>query len=74
MDIVGPRSLKGDSTSYYFFVLRDTFDLAVYLEFTDNRQMDTVLACLGRAWQPLGLPHQGQCDHGSACCGFGSSA
>jgi putative transposase len=74
MDIVGPRYLKGDSTSYYFFVLRDTFDLAVYLEFTDNRKMDTVLAFLGRAWQQLGLPHHVQFDNGSEFCGFGSSA
>jgi putative transposase len=74
VDLVGPRYLQGDSTGYDFLVLRDTFDLAVYLEFADNRKMDKVLAFLVRAWQQLGLPQQVQFDNGSEFCGFGSSA
>jgi putative transposase len=74
VDLVGPRDLKGDSTAYFCFVLREVFDRAVYLEWSDTRTMDRILAFLGRAWQHLGLPHYGQFDKGSEFCGFGASA
>jgi putative transposase len=74
VDLVGPRYLKGDSTAYFCLVLRDAFDLAVYLEWSDNRKMDRILAFLVRAWQHLGLPRQVQFDNGSEFCGFGASA
>lgn len=62
VDVVGPRYLKGDSTRYYILVLRDVFDLAVYMELVTSRQMDGILAFLSHAWQQLGLPQQVQFD------------
>jgi len=74
VDVVGPRYLKGDSTRYYFLVLRDAFDLAVDIELVDSRKMAQVMAFLVRAWQRLGLPQQVQFDNGREFCGFGPSA
>jgi putative transposase len=74
VDGVGPRYLKGDSTRYYFLVLRDAFDLTVYIELVNSRKMEHVIAFLVRAWQQLGLPQQVQFDNGREFCGFGKSA
>lgn len=74
VDGVGPRYLKGDSTRYYFLVLRDAFDLTVDIELVDSRKMKHVLTFLVRAWQQLGLPQHVQFDNGRAFCGFGTSA
>jgi transposase InsO family protein len=74
VDGVGPRYLKGDSTRYYFLVLRDVFDLAVYIELVNSRKMDHVMAFLVHAWQHLGLPQQVQFDNGREFCGFGPAA
>lgn len=74
VDGVGPRYLKGDSTRYYFLVCKDAFDQSVYIEFVDNRKMDTVLVFLVAAWQRLGLPEKVQFDNGREFCGFGNSA
>jgi hypothetical protein len=74
VDGVGPRYLKGASTRYYFLVCKDVFDQSVYLEFVNNRKMDTVLAFLVRAWQHLGLPEKVQFDNGREFCGFGKRA
>jgi transposase InsO family protein len=74
VDGVGPRYLKGDSTRYYFLVLRDAFDLTVYIELINSRKMEHVIAFLVRAWQQLGLPQHVQFDNGREFCGFGKSA
>lgn len=74
VDFVGPRSLKGDRTRYYFLVCRDVFDQAVYMEFVDSRKSDTVLEFLVHAWQALGIPEIVQFDNGREFCGWGKSA
>ena len=74
VDGVGPRYLKGDKTRYYFWVCKDVFDQAVYLELVKGRSMDGVLAFLIRAWQHLGLPEMVQFDNGREFCGFGYAA
>lgn len=74
VDVVGPRYLKGDSTRYYFLVLRDTFDLSVYMELVDSRHMEGIMTFLVHAWQQLGLPQQVQFDNGREFCGFGPNA
>jgi len=66
--VVGPRHLKGDSTRYYFLVLRDVFDLA------DSRKMAGIMAFLVHAWQHIGLPQMVQFDNGREFCGFGRGA
>jgi transposase InsO family protein len=74
VDFVGPRYLKGDKTRYYFLVCKDVFDQAIYLEFVDNRNSDTVLQFLVHAWQHLGIPDIAQFDNGREFCGWGVSA
>lgn len=74
VDVVGPRYLKGDSTRYYFLVLRDVFDLAIFAELVNSRSMEGVVAFLVHAWQQLGLPEVVQFDNGREFCGFGRGA
>lgn len=74
VDVVGPRHLLGDSTDYYFLICRDVFDGAVFMAFTADRQMNTVIVFLIHAWQHLGLPEQVQFDNGREFCGFGQAA
>lgn len=74
VDMVGPRYLKGDRTRYYFWLAKDRFDQAIYVELSTNRRMDTVLAFLVRAWQALGLPAQVQFDNAREFCGWGRRA
>jgi hypothetical protein len=53
VDVVGPRYLKGDSTRYYFLILRDVFDLAVYIKLVDSRHMAGIMTFQIHAWQQL---------------------
>lgn len=71
VDVVGPRFLWGKKHRYYFLVGKDAFDQAVYVEFVENRRMDTILAFLVHAWQKLGLPEKVQFDNAKEFCGFG---
>jgi putative transposase len=71
VDVVGPRSLKGDKTAYYFLICKDRFDQAVYIEFVDSREMNRVLTFLVHTWQHLGLPARVQFDNGREFCGWG---
>lgn len=61
----------GKKHRYYFLVGKDAFDQAVYVEFVENRRMDTILAFLVHAWQKLGLPEKVQFDNAKEFCGFG---
>lgn len=74
VDVVGPRYLKKSATRYYFLNYKDIFDQSIYMEFVDNRQMDTVIEFLIHAWQHLGLPNHLQFDNGREFCGFGTAA
>lgn len=64
MDLIGPRYLKGSRRQWFFWVYRDVYDQAVYVEFQPKPTMETVLAFVGRAWQRLGLPDVLQVDNG----------
>ncbi len=64
VDLVGPRYLTGDKTKYYFYICKDAFDQAVYVEFHAGNKMEQVLLFLVHAWQRLGLPQQVQFDNG----------
>ena len=64
VDLVGPRYLSGRKTKYYFYVCKDAFDQAVYVEFHPGNDMDQVLVFLIHAWQRLGLPQSVQFDNG----------
>jgi transposase InsO family protein len=74
VDGVGPRYLKADAPRYYFLVCKDVFDQSIYMEFVNNRKMDTVLEFLVHSWQQLGLPEKVQFDNGREFCGFGKRA
>jgi transposase InsO family protein len=74
VDVVGPRYLKQRATRYYFLIAKDIFDQSVYMEFVENRQMDTVIEFLVHAWQHQGLPEHVQFDNGREFCGFGAAA
>ncbi len=71
LDLVGPRYLKGSSTSYYFLVYKDAYDQTPYIEFQPEPNMDFVLAFLVRAWQRFGLPRYLQVDNGRLFAGTG---
>jgi transposase InsO family protein len=71
VDVVGPRYLSGDRTTYYFLVCKDVFDQAVYIEFVSSRKADHILTFLVHAWQRLGLPEKVQFDNGREFCGWG---
>jgi transposase-like protein len=64
LDFVGPRYLEGQSTKFYYLVLKDRFDQAAYLQVFTNRQAQTVLEGLGQAWKVLGIPKMLQVDNG----------
>jgi transposase InsO family protein len=64
VDLVGPRYLTGDKTKYYFYICKDAFDQAVYVEFHAGNAAELVLSFLISAWQHLGLPQQVQFDNG----------
>lgn len=63
MDFVGPWYLKGDSTKYYFTVLKDIASLAVIVDAVDNRKSQTVTDFLVASWQNLGIPSVVQVDN-----------
>ena len=63
LDLVGPRYFKGDNTKYYYSVLKDTFDQAVYIELMSSRRSSEILETLVHGWQRLGIPHQLQLDN-----------
>ena len=69
LDLVGPRYLTGQSTKYYFLVLKDIVGKAVYIDAADNRQADTVVAFQVAGWQGIGLPKVLQLDNGSEFLG-----
>jgi putative transposase len=71
VDVVGPRSLKGDCTASCVLVCKGTFDQAVHLEFVANRAMGRILTSLVHARQRLGLPDKVQFDNGRRFCGRG---
>lgn len=71
VDLIGPRYLKGDSTKYYYPVLKDLFDQALYAELTDNRQAKTLCQFLLQGWSILGLPSRLQMDNGKEFTGQG---
>jgi len=64
VDLVGPRYLQDDPTTYYCCVCKDAFDQQIYVEFWAGNSMDTVLHFLVRAWQRMGLPQHAQFDNG----------
>ena len=63
LDLVGPRYFKGDSTKYYYSVLKDTFDQAVHVELMSSRRSSEILETVVHAWQRLGIPRQLQLDN-----------
>jgi len=71
VDLVGPRYLQGDKTTYYFAVCKDAFDQSVYIEFLDGATLEQLLPFLVHAWQHLGLPEHVQFDNGRAFYGGG---
>lgn len=71
VDLIGPRYLKGDSTKYYYPVLKDLFDQTLYAELTDNRRAKTFCQFLLQGWRHLGLPRYLQMDNGRELTGQG---
>jgi transposase InsO family protein len=71
IDLIGPRYLKGDSTKYYYSVLKDLYDHALYVELTDNRRTDTLCQLLLQGWHRLGIPSYLQMDNGREFTGQG---
>lgn len=71
VDLIGPRYLKGDSTKYYYLVLKDLFDQTLYAELTDNRRSHTVCQFLLQGWHGLGSPQRLQMDNGRELTGQG---
>ena len=63
LDLVGPRYFKGDNTKYYYSVLKDPFDQAVYIELMSSRRSSEILETLVHGWQRLGIPNQLQLDN-----------
>jgi hypothetical protein len=71
VDLIGPRYLKGDSTKYYYPVVKDLFDQAFYAELSDNRRAKTLCQFLLKGWHLLGIPHCLQMDNGQEFTGQG---
>jgi putative transposase len=63
LDLVGPRYFRGDSTKYYYSVLKDTFDQAVHIELMSSRRSSEILETVVHSWQRLGIPDQLQLDN-----------
>jgi len=64
LDFVGPRYLEGQSTKFYYLVLKDRFDQAAYIQVSTNRRAQTVVEGLVQAWKVLGVPKLVQMDNG----------
>lgn len=64
LDFVGPRYLEGQSTKFYYLVLKDRFDQAAYIQVFTNRRAQTVVEGLVQAWKVLGVPKIVQMDNG----------
>lgn len=69
MDLVGPRYLTGQSTKYYFMVLKDIVGKAVFVDAADNRQSDTIVTFQLAGWQSIGIPKVLQIDNGTEFTG-----
>jgi transposase InsO family protein len=69
LDLVGPRYLTGQSTKYYFEVLKDTVGKAVFVDAADNRRSDTIVAFQIAGWQAIGIPKVLQIDNGTEFLG-----
>jgi transposase InsO family protein len=69
LDLVGPRYLTGQSTQYYYQVLKDIVGKAVFVDAADNRQAESVVAFQVAGWQAIGLPKVLQLDNGSEFVG-----
>ncbi len=69
LDLVGPRYLTGQSTKYYFQVLKDIVGKAVFVDAADNRQTDSIVDFQVAAWQSIGLPKVLQMDNGTEFLG-----
>jgi len=69
LDLVGPRYLTGQSTKYYFAVLKDIVGKAVFVDATPNRKADTIVAFQVAAWQAIGIPKVLQIDNGTEFVG-----
>lgn len=69
LDLVGPRYLTGQSTKYYFEALKDIVSKAVFVDATDNRLSNTIVAFLVAGWQALGIPKILQLDNGTEFLG-----
>ncbi len=69
LDLIGPRYLTGQSTKYYFLVLKDIVGKAVFVDGADNRQADTIVAFQVASWQSIGIPKVLQMDNGSEFLG-----
>lgn len=64
LDFVGPRYLEGQSTKFYYLVLKDRFDQAAYVQVFTDRKAQTVVEGLVQAWKVLGVPKILQVDNG----------
>jgi hypothetical protein len=64
LDLIGPRYLLGDSTKFYFVVVKDIFDQASHIQLTTDRQAQTIVECVVEAWRVLGIPKVLQVDNG----------
>ena len=64
LDFVGPRYLEGQSTKFYYLVLKDRFDQAAYIQVFTNRRAQTVVEGLVQGWKVLGVPKLVQMDNG----------
>ena len=69
LDLVGPRYLTGQSTKYYYQVLKDIVGKAVFVEAADNHQAETIVAFQVAGWQAIDLPKVLQVDNGSEFVG-----
>jgi transposase InsO family protein len=69
LDLVGPRYLTGQSTKYYYQVLKDIVGKAVFVEAAANRQAESVVAFQVAGWQAIGLPKVLQLDNGAEFMG-----
>ena len=69
IDLVGPRYLTGQSTKYYFLVIKDIVGKAVFVDVVDNRKADTIVLFQAEGWQNIGLPKVLQMDNGSEFIG-----
>lgn len=69
LDLVGPRYLTGQSTKYYFEVLKDIVGKAVFVDAADARRSETVVAFQVAGWQAMGIPKVLQIDNGTEFVG-----